>query len=142
MPGTSLKPDARMAYIVDTSRWPLVRAWASDAEALSDPAALDATYAALEQVLARDRPFVTLFDLRGARSDATRRQRLAAWERTHEQAIQRLCVAHSVVLASPVERGLLTAYLWLREPVVPVRAFAGRPEAEQWALAQYQAHQG
>jgi hypothetical protein len=129
-----------MAYAILDARWPLVSARAT--EFIDDPDALDPSYRALEAILARQQHFVLLYDVRGASSTAARRRRLFAWCDEHADALTHLILAGAVVASSSVERGFVTAGLWVRSPPWPMRVFADSPEAEAWLLAQYARRSG
>jgi hypothetical protein len=126
---------AAVAYVLDSSRWPL--AVARPTSAVDDPAALDRSYAELEALLARDQRFVSMFDIRGTRSSAARRRRLAQWIESRQMQLKRLCIAHAALVDTTFERGLVTAYLWLARPFVPFRAFDDEAEATAWLLSMY-----
>jgi hypothetical protein len=125
-----------MAYAIVDARWPLVVARST--EYTDDVAALDPSYRALEVILAREQPFVLMFDMRGATSTSSRRRRLMEWCDRHADALTRLIVAGAVVAASSVERGFVTAALWVRSPPWPMRVFADPSEAAEWLLAEYE----
>ena len=126
-----------MAYTLDTSRAPLVVVRAT--AAVDDEAAIAAWYAGVDAFLARNQRFVSLMDMRGAPSDATRRKRFMAFISARKEHVRRLCIAHAGVVGSTLERGFFTAYLWLvgDEVYVPVKLFDAELEAEAWLLAQY-----
>jgi len=122
-------PDS-LAYSIDTSRWPIVKAAAT--ESVRDDAALDRFYVALDAILARGEPFASVLDLRGAYSNAARRSRFAAWQKQNDPEIRRYCRAQAVVAPSAVQRGVVTAALWVKEPVVPVKVFSTEADAMDW----------
>jgi hypothetical protein len=123
-----------MAYHVDSSRFPFVSARAT--ALVNDDSALDASYDALDALLAREISLVALFDLRGGASSARRRQRLSEWQRERSALLRRLVLAMAVVVHSQLERGFVTAALWLFTPPFPLRVFTSTDEAETWLLAQ------
>ena len=125
----------RMAYEIDDARWPLLVARAT--KLLSEPDAVDASYRKLESILKRDQRFLLVFDMRGAISSPGRRRRFLAWGESHADVLTRLLVASAVVAASNVERGFVTAALWLRTPPFPMRVFTSASEAETWLLSNY-----
>lgn len=125
----------RMGYDIDDSRWPLLVARAT--EHLSDPAAADASYRALELILQREQRFMLVFDMRGASSSPTRRRKFLEWGERHADVLTRLLVAGAIVAVSSIERGFVTASLWLRTPPFPMRVFAEPNAAEAWLLANY-----
>lgn len=118
------------AYEVDTSRWPLVTMRATTAVAEMD--ALNRTYVLMDEVLARRERFATVLDLRGAVSSAERRKKFSDWVTRNDHHIRRFGVAMAVVAGSTMERGFVTAALWLFTSPVPMRVFANVTDAERW----------
>jgi hypothetical protein len=125
----------RMGYEIDETRWPLVVARAT--KYLSDPVATDASYRKLESILMREQRFLLVFDMRGASSTPGRRHMFREWCQRHAGALTRLLVAAAIVAASSMERGFVTASLWVRTPPWPMRVFAESSEAETWLLSNY-----
>lgn len=97
--------------------------------------ALDATYVALEQLLELDTPLLLLFDMRGGTSSAKRRQRLRSWQQARNEQLERNVRAMAVVVGSQLERGFVTAALWLFTPAFPMRVFTEKRDAETWLVA-------
>lgn len=125
----------RMGYEINDTRWPLVIARAT--EHLSDPAATESSYRKLESLLRREQRFLLVFDMRGASSTPGRRQKFRAWCNSHEDELTRLLAAAAIVAASSIERGFVTASMWIRTPPWPMRVFAEPNEAEQWLLSNF-----
>lgn len=125
----------RMGYDIDDSRWPLLVARAT--QYLNDPVAADASYRALERILKRDERFLLVFDMRGASSTSARRRKFVEWGERNSEALTRLLVAGAIVAATSMERGFVTAALWLRTPPFPMRVFADAVDAEAWLLTNY-----
>jgi hypothetical protein len=121
-----------MAYAVDDSRWPLVVARAIAHE----PVALAAGYRKLEAILERKQRFLLLFDMRGATSTSARRRSFLEWCERHANALTTLLAAAAVVAGSPIERGFVTAALWVSTPPYPMRVFANASDAEAWLLGE------
>lgn len=122
-----------MPYRVDDARWPLVTAHAI----AYDPQTLAACYGKLEELLARNRTFVVLFDMRGATSSSERRRRLLEFGERYSTEARRYLAAVALVASSPIERGFITAGLWLQSPAFPMRVFSTAKEAEAWLLADF-----
>jgi hypothetical protein len=79
---------------------------------------------------AERRQVVLLAD--GARSQgmsASQRRATADFQVRHEALIRRVCIAQAVVIISSVQRGILTAILWLKPPPTLLKAFGTRSEA-------------
>jgi hypothetical protein len=125
----------RMGYEIDDSRWPIVIARAT--EHLGDPAAVDASYRKLESILLREQRFLIVFDMRGASSTPNRRRKFLEWCALHAEPLTRLLVAGAIVATSSVERGFMTATLWVRTPPWPMRVFSDSSEAEKWLISSF-----
>lgn len=122
-----------MAYAVDDSAWPLVIARA----VAHEPQALAAGYRKLEAILDRKQAFVLVFDMRGATSSSARRQKFQEWCERNTDALTRYLTGAAVVASSTVERGFITAGLWVRTPPFPMRVFANASDAEAWLRADF-----
>lgn len=120
------------AYVVDESRWPLLVAKATAVDPDRANEAIDEMYRAFEAALGRKQRFVTLFDMRGAVSDAARRKRLARWIDNHRSKLRSHHAAHAVIVESTFERGVVTAMLWLVPMFEHTRVFTDVKEAETW----------
>jgi hypothetical protein len=121
------------AYSVDTARLPLVVV--SPTPHVLDDSALEVTYAQLERVLGLETPLYLLFDLRGGTSSPKRRQRLTNWQAARKEQLERNVRAMAIVVGSTLERGFVTAALWLFTPAYPMRVFTEPREAEAWLFA-------
>lgn len=124
---------SRGAYLAETSQWPVVHL--TPVSDFDFDVHGETAYGDFEGLLARCRPFMTLFDVRGVRSDAGRRRRLAAWVNAHAPELRQYWVAQAVLVDSGFERGLYTAMLWLVRPPCPVRAFDDEADARAWLEA-------
>jgi hypothetical protein len=82
-----------------------------------------------------DAPLLLLFDMRGGTSSPKRRQRLRSWQEARKEQLERNVRAMAVVVGSQLERGFVTAALWLFTPAFPMRVFTEKLDAETWLLA-------
>lgn len=132
--------------MVDLERWPLVVAEPPAAEASGergdDPVALETFYRDLEQVLARRRPFVAVFDVRGVRTLSKCRKRLTDWTNVHDSSIRAYMIALAVVVESEVERADVTTAFWNLNQSYHARIFDDLREAERWLLAEFARGEG
>lgn len=126
-------PTTVTAYSVDSTRLPLVVV--SPTAHVHNDDALDATYVALERLIGLDQPLLLLFDLRGGTSSPKRRQRLRSWQEARRDQLERNVTAMAAVVGSQLERGFVTAALWLFTPAFPMRVFTDKRDAETWLLA-------
>lgn len=125
----------QLAYVVDDGRLPLLVLRATPA--VDDPQALDASYRALERVLAKRTRILMLFDLRGASSSPSRRRRLLDWGLRHERELRTYLAASALVVGNGFERGIVTAMLWLQPVPWPMRVFSSVEDAEMWLLQEH-----
>lgn len=63
---------------------------------------------------------------------ARQRQMMAEFNDAHASLLASHCLGQGLALTSAIQRGVLTAMLWLRKPPAPLKAFATRAEASQW----------
>lgn len=129
-----MAPPEQLAYVVDETRWPLLVLRATSA--VNDVAALDATYRAMERVLQKRTRFLLLFDLRAGGSSPSRRRRLLDWGLQHQEELESFVEAQAIVVGTSIERGFVTAMLWLTPMHWPVRVFASAEEAEHWLTSE------
>lgn len=119
-----------LAYGVDRGSWPIV--FIAPTAAVADDQALEATYAALTLMLSKRQHFGVVIDVRGAFSSPTRRKRMSAWVEEHRHVLDHFVVGIATVVDTALERGVVTAALWLIPTPVKVRVFADQDEGERW----------
>jgi hypothetical protein len=61
------------------------------------------------------------------------RGRTVSWIEEHGDALRESCVCTGVVVPGALQRGVLTAILWMITYPVPIRAIPSIDEAHQWA---------
>lgn len=73
-----------------------------------------------------------------ASSAMTSRQRTrsAEWTRANTALLGVACAGQALVLAGALQRGVLTAILWMVEYPAPLKVFATEDEAREWARSQ------
>lgn len=64
--------------------------------------------------------------------DSRQRSYSAAWLQENAEILRATCVGHAVVVSNPIQRGILTAILWLGEYAVPIRAYGSEADARRW----------
>ncbi len=96
-------------------------------------------FSCLDRGLAFNAPFVILHDARGLPQvdDAKRREFLEFLE-LRRTRLERQVVACASLCSSPVERGLITAFIWFMRISVPIRIFEQETEATAWLMNQYE----
>lgn len=112
----------------DTTYWPLaVLVLPQDVTTLE----IEPLDRSLQAIFARKQRFLSLTDASAVASlpDAKGRNAIAAWTKSIEAQTQQLVVANSLVIKSPIARGVLTAIQWVAPPVVPTIAASTAEEA-------------
>lgn len=128
------------SHIVDPTRWPLVYA-RPPASADTRDASFDVFYAELDAVLARQRPYVALVDIRGVAASEARGQRFARWTARRDGALRKHMVALAYVVQSVDEREYVTAVVWQLKHSYHARVYSELSEAERWLLCEYARHE-
>lgn len=97
---------------LDDSRWPLVVFTAVGEQSDSD---FDAYLADCDAVLRRRQPHGTIFDARRAAPIGPKlRKRQVDWLARNEPLLRAYRVGTGLVMATPLQRGVLRAILWMR----------------------------
>ena len=89
-----------------------------------------------DELLVRPGRYGVVIDLEGSQANAMRRQKLARWATEHRAEVAAHVVAIGVVARGPMERGVLTAIMWVMRPQVPIGAFLTQLEALAWVREQ------
>jgi hypothetical protein len=140
--------DHNTTWVVDLVRWPLVfirpPSGASSGAGLvaDEDVELDAFYQSLEQLFARRRPYLVLYDVRGASISVSRRERMSEWTNRNDSSIRTHMIALAVLVSSEVERAHVTAGFWSLRQSYHARIFESLEEAERWLLAELARGQG
>jgi hypothetical protein len=93
----------------------------------------DSFFEQVEAVFARGGRFATMHDLRFAGPmEAVRRKRFADWVRAREPMLRRQLIAHAPVVGSSLQRGAITALLWVIKAPAPMQVFTSPDEARAW----------
>ena len=136
------------SWVVDIERWPLVcvRPHASGRIGETHHAdaniELDEFYQSLEQIFVRRRPYVVLYDVRGASISASRRDRIIEWSSRKDDSIRTYMIALAVVVSSEAERAHVTAGFWSLKQSYHARIFESLEDAERWLLAEFARGEG
>lgn len=87
----------------------------------------------LERADATGGRFVLLADGTASGGMTAAQRRISAeFTAQHASLIARVCAAQAVVIVSAIQRGVLSAIVWLAPPPAPLRAFATRDAAERY----------
>jgi hypothetical protein len=69
------------------------------------------------------------------RMDSQQRSYASSWLKENAELLRAACVGQAVVVANPIQRGVLTAILWLGDYTIPIRAYRTEREAQRWLLS-------
>jgi hypothetical protein len=104
---------------VDDSRWPLVVFTAVGEQTDAD---LEAYLADREALLRRRQPHGSIYDARrSAPLGPKLRKRVVEWLSRNDALLRTYLVASSVVMSTPMQRGVFRAILWMRPLPFPYR---------------------
>jgi len=119
-------------FVVDDRQWPLIR--------ISSPTSsvnVESFFEIIDRCLQKKAVFASVHDIRGLPAlDALQRKKFAEYIKSRHANLQRFISAHAVVVRSSIERGVVTAVLWLSPAPFPVRVFESPADAEEWAREQ------
>ncbi len=90
--------------------------------------------------LSRKQPFMLLHDARGMPhvDDARQRHFMRLLDERRVSAT-RYILAYAAVVGSPLERGIITAFIWFVRLPFPMRIFNHEAEARAWLWTRYDA---
>ncbi|NLY94658.1 MAG: hypothetical protein GXY23_11595 [Myxococcales bacterium] len=69
-----------------------------------------------------------------SKMDSKLRSYAANWLKEQNELLRFAAVGHAVVVSNPIQRGVLTAILWLGDYSIPIRAFGTDAEARRWLV--------
>ena len=129
------RASAEGPFSVDLSAFPLVRLGSPQVAQYDYPSA-SSFFECIDQALARNQPFVVLHDARGVpHADELRRKQFLELLEPRRADVERLVVAYAAVCGSPLERGVITAFMWFIRLPLPIRIFGAELEARHWLLS-------
>ncbi len=125
-------------FRVNVDEFPLLRITYPHAQQFSTPSN-QSFFSCLDRGLAFNAPFVILHDAQGLPqvNDIQRREFLELLD-LRRTRIERQVVACASLCSSPIERGLITAFIWFMRLSVPVRMFEHEAEARAWLMKHYE----
>jgi hypothetical protein len=131
------RANAEGPFWVDLEDFPLVR-MGSPQVAHYDHPSPESFFGCIDKALSRNQPFVLLHDARGVpHADERRRQGFMQLLEARRAEIERLVVAYGAICGSPLERGLITAFMWFIRLPLPLRIFGSEAEAKAWLLSRH-----
>src|SRR4051812_21797886 len=99
-------------FRVDLGSFPLMHMSSPNVARYDHPSA-DSFFDCIERGLAQGQRFVILLDARGVpHADEIRRREFMRLLELHRPRIERLVLAFAAICGSPLERGLITAFMW------------------------------
>lgn len=119
-------------YVADYSEWPLVT--------INSPTSsvrIESFFDIVDTAMSRGTQFGIVHDIRGMPGlDAVQRKQFADYIEQKEGQLRDLIVGHAVVVDSAVERGIVTAVLWIRPAPFAVKVFTNERKAKEWIVGQ------
>ncbi|MFT3923560.1 MAG: hypothetical protein QM778_13600 [Myxococcales bacterium] len=126
-------------FRVELDAFPFVH-MSSPSVAQFDQPSASSFFECIDRGLERGQPFVILLDARGVpHADEVRRKDFMRLLTARRADVEQRVVAFAAVCGSPLERGLVTAFMWFIRLSLPIRIFGNEGEAKAWLLARYEA---
>ncbi|HLT37039.1 MAG TPA: hypothetical protein VK034_12160 [Enhygromyxa sp.] len=124
-------------FVADLRDWPILRMRSPTSDVH-----IESFFSIIDDALSREAVFVSIHDTRGMPNlNAVQRRKFADYIQRREEPLGRWIAAHAVIVGSAIERGIVTAVLWLKPAPFPVKVFSTPQEAETWAIAKLRAAQ-
>lgn len=108
----------------------------------AEGADLDSFCRELDSMLARKRSFAVLYDVRGVKAGAERRDRLIAWATANDAAIREYMSALAFLVGSELERAEVTSAFWRLNRTYHACVFDTESDAERWLLSEFARGEG
>jgi len=126
-------------FLADLGSFPLLEI-ASPNVAHYDHVSIPTFFDCVDQGLARKTRFAVLHDARAIpRVDDVRRQEFMELLDPRRPEVVKYVAAYAAIVSSPLERGLITAFMWFIKLPFPIRLFANADEARIWLLSRVKA---
>ena len=108
--------------------------------ALYDHVSIPTFFDCIDLGLKQRARFAVMHDARGMpHVDDLRRQEFMELLDLRRPEIVRHVAAYAAIVSSPLERGIITAFMWFIKLPFPIRLFANPAEARSWLLSRVQA---
>jgi hypothetical protein len=114
---------------VDDAHWPLALCTFRGAPSGDD---VDSWLADMGALVARGKRFVMLADVATSRHDLSHLRRIGEWARENLDAFHATCAAVAVIVQSPWQRFLISAFYLVVTAPCPMSVFDDRPSAAAW----------
>ncbi len=126
-------------FLADLRDFPVLEI-ASPNVAHCDHVSIPSFFDCVDQGLARHIRFAVLHDARGMpHVDDVRRQEFMELLDARRPEVVKHVAAYAAVVSSPLERGVITAFMWFVKVPFPVRLFASPDDARAWLLSRIEA---
>jgi hypothetical protein len=125
--------DSTASIRVDDTHWPLALCTFRGTPSGED---VDAWLAQMSALHARDGRFVLLADIAPDRPELGHVQRIGAWAKKNRDLTRAKCAGIAVVLRSPAQRFLISAFYLVVTPPCPMSAFDDEQPAAVWLRKQ------
>jgi hypothetical protein len=114
---------------VDDTHWPLA---ICAFEGTPSAEEVDAWLTQMSALHARGDRFVMLTDVAAGRPDFAHVRRIGAWTKRNLDVVRATCAGIAVILESPAQRFLVSAFYLVVTPPCPMTVFDDRPPAAAW----------
>ncbi len=129
-------------FVAELSSFPLL-VMASPSLLHFDRVSVPSFFHCVDQGLARDVRFAVLHDARAMpHADDLQRQHFMQLVDARRPDLVKHVTAYAAVVASPLERGQITAVMWFVKLPFPVRLFTTETAARTWLLGRLDAARG
>jgi hypothetical protein len=124
------------SILVDDTHWPL-----ATCSFRGTPTAdqVDAWLAQMSALHARGDRFVFLVDIATGRPDFGHVRRIGSWAQKNVALVRATCAGTAVILESPAQRFLISAFYLVVTPPSPMSVFDDRPPAAAWLAKKLEA---
>lgn len=126
-------------FLADLRDFPLLEIRSPNV-AQYDHVSIPTFFHCVDQGLLRKTHFAVLHDARAMpHVDDGRRQEFMELLDLRRHEVVRYVAAYAAIVSSPLERGLITAFMWFIKLPFPIRLFANEAEARRWLLSRVKA---
>lgn len=126
-------------FVADLSSFPLLQI-ASPSVVQYDHVNIPSFFACIDRGLATQTRFAVLHDARALpHVDDLRRQHFMELIDARRPELGKHVAAYAAVVSTPLERGIITAFMWFIKLPMPLRLFTSEAEARNWLLGRVKA---
>ncbi len=126
-------------FVADLSSFPLLQI-ASPSVANYEHVNIASFFACVDRGLATQTRFAVLHDARALpHVDDLQRQHFVELIDARRAELGKHVAAYAAIVATPLERGIITAFMWFIKLPMPLRLFTNEAEARSWLLSRVKA---